>query len=215
MIKMKSVATIAELSGYLFGQRLVLVCFWKKGCPGCMMVSKLIPLLEKDTVPLFGFECSGGMDQAKALGINGTPQWVLYENGEKTAWINPAADRDELYVFLTEQIGISLLRPLFDMALDEGKVYANQMQDAIAEIMFRSRDNGNDIPAAARLKILKACVETPADRVGECLAAQIARCSERLRERLKQPDGETEARRFAIESLPSLKEELLKELISR
>ena len=89
------------------------------------------------------------------------------------------------------------------------------MQDAIAEIMFRSRDNGNDILAAARLKILKACVETPADRVGECLDAQIARCSERLRERLKQPDGETEARRFAIESLPSLKEELLKELISR
>ena len=180
-----------------------------------MMVSKLIPLLEKDTVPLFGFDCSGGMDQAKALGINGTPQWVLYENGEKIEWINPAADRDVLYAFLTKRAGISLLRPLFDMALDEGKVYANQMQDAIAEIMFRSRDNGNDILAAARLKILKACVETPADRVGECLDAQIARCSERLRERLKQPDGETEARRFAIESLPSLNEELLKELISR
>ena len=83
-----------------------------------MMVSKLIPLLEKDMVPLFGFECSGGMDQAKALGINGTPQWVLYENGEKIEWINPAADRDVLYAFLTKRAGISLLRPLFDMALD-------------------------------------------------------------------------------------------------
>ena len=29
-------------------------------------------------------------------GINGAAQWVLYENGEKTVAINPAADRDEL-----------------------------------------------------------------------------------------------------------------------
>lgn len=180
-----------------------------------MKVSKLIPLLEKDTVPLLGFDCSDGMEEAKTLGINGTPQWVLFENGEKTIVINPAADRDELYAFLTERVGFSLLRPIFDMALDEGEVYADQVQDAIAEIMFRSRDDGNDILAAARLKILKACIETPADVMGECLDAQIARCSKRLQERLEQPDGDTEARRFAIESLPSLKDDLWRELMDR
>ena len=189
-----------------------LICFWKKACPGCMKVSKLIPLLEKDTVPLLGFDCSDGMEEAKALGINGTPEWVLYENSEKTDVINPAADRDELYAFLTERAGFSILSPVFEMALDEGEVYADQMQDAIVEIMFRSKDNGNDIIAASRLKILKAYVETPADVMGECLDAQIDRCMKRLRARMEQDNGGTEAQFVALETLPSLKDDLFREL---
>ena len=210
---MQTLTTKQELLAQLeIHSGMVLVIFWKKACPGCMKVSKLIPLLEKDTVPLLGFDCSDGMEEAKALGINGTPEWVLYENSEKTDVINPAADRDELYAFLTERAGFSILSPVFEMALDEGEVYADQMQDAIVEIMFRSKDNGNDIIAASRLKILKACVETPADVMGECLDAQIARCMKRLRARMEQDKGGTEAQLIALETLPSLKDDLFREL---
>jgi hypothetical protein len=180
-----------------------------------MMVSKLIPILEDGTVPLFGFDCSEGMYDAHTLGVYCTPQWVLYEYSKKRAEINPAADRDELYDFLTEQVGFSLLRPIFEMALDDGEVYAKKIRDAIVEIMFRSKDDESTIVAAARLKILKACVETPADRREECLNAQVARCTELLQERIAQPDGETEARLTALKILPSLRDSLLQELTQR
>lgn len=123
---------------------------------------------------------------------------MLFEDGEKTDAIIPAADRDELYTFLTGRAGFSILSPAFEMALDEGEIYANQMQDAIAEIMFRSKNDGNDIIAASRLKILKACVETPSDQMSECLDAQIDRCMERLRERMKLDDGGTDGRNGGI-----------------
>ena len=78
--------------------------------------------------------------------------------------------------------------------------------------MFRSKDDGDDIIAASRLKILKACVETPADRMDECLDAQIARCMERLKARMELDDGGTEVRLTAMEALPSLKDDLYRQL---
>ena len=192
---------------------LVLVIFWKRGCPGCMKVSKLLPLLESNCLPVISFDCTVGMAEAKTLGVQGTPRWLLFENGKIKAEIQPAADDDALWEFLTEKAGVDLLRPIFDMALEKGRAYTRQMQDAVAEIMFRSGDDDEGILSAARLKITKACVEASEDEMESCIEAQIRRCESRLRERMTQK-GQTEARITALEKLPDLKEEIMRTLCS-
>lgn len=192
---------------------LVLVIFWKRGCPGCMKVSKLLPLLENNGLSIIRFDCTDGMEEAKVLGVQGTPRWLLFENGKTKAEIQPAADDDALWEFLTEKAGVDILRPVFDMALEEGKAYVRQMQDAVAEIMFRSGDDEDGIISAARLKISKACVEASEDEMESCIEAQIRRCESRLRERMTQK-GETKARITALKKLPDLKEEIMRTLCS-
>ena len=178
-----------------------------------MKVSKLLPLLESNCLPVISFDCTVGMAEAKTLGVQGTPRWLLFENGKIKAEIQPAADDDALWEFLTEKAGVDLLRPIFDMALEKGRAYTRQMQDAVAEIMFRSGDDDEGILSAARLKITKACVEASEDEMESCIEAQIRRCESRLRERMTQK-GQTEARITALEKLPDLKEEIMRTLCS-
>ena len=155
---MKSVATIAELRGYLSEQRRILVCFWKKGCPGCMAASKVIDLLHGPDCAVLGFDCTGGMKEAKALGVDNTPYWVLFERGEKSAEIRPTSDGEALHRFLTEKAGFALPEPILMAALEDGREYARNVQAAIAEILFRRADSDEDtLISAARLMILKAC----------------------------------------------------------
>ena len=211
---LESVATIAELHALISAHRRLLVCFWRRGCPGCMAVSRLMPLLD-DGPPLTGFDCTGRMEEAKAFGAPGAPFWALFENGALTAGIIPSGDRDALWDFLTRRCGFSLLRPLFELALDEGRAYAERTRDAMAELMFRSKDDGNGILSAARLKILQACAELEGDALALCLSEQTGRCESRLRERMAAPEGDTEARREALSRLPALRDELLRELSER
>ena len=212
---MQSIATKQELHKWLDehgGQALVV--FWKRGCPGCMKMSKLLSLLEDDTLPLIGFDCSGSMEEAKSFGVPGTPYWILFKDGLPREQIQPAADADALWNYLTEKAGFDLLRPFFDVALEEGKIYAQKVQDAIAEMMLRSGNDGDGILSAARLKILKACVNVPKDETETCIEEQLAGVEKRLRDRMAQ-QGETEARLSALKKLPTMKEEILRLLLER
>lgn len=208
---MKSVTTIAELRGYLSEQRRILVCFWKKGCPGCMAASKVIDLLRSPDCAVLGFDCTGGMKEAKALGVDNTPYWVLFERGEKSAEIRPTSDGEALHRFLTEKAGFALPEPILMAALEDGREYARNVQVAIAEILFRRADSDEDtLISAARLMILKACAGE--DDIPACVDRQIAHCARRLTESAAAPEGLREERRLAAERLPGEREKLTEDL---
>ena len=210
---MKSVTTIAELRGQLSGQLRILVCFWKRGCPACMAVSKVIDLLSSPDCAVLGFDCTDGMVEAKALGVPAVPHWLLFEMGEKIAEIRPTADGDALHRFLTEKAGFDLPEIILLAALEDGREYARNVQSAIAEILFRRAESDQStLISAARLMILKACVgdEDPES----CVDRQIARCVRRLEESAFPSDGLREERRRAANRLPGEREELVRELES-
>ncbi len=208
---MKSVATIAELRGYLSEQRRILVCFWKKGCPGCMAASKVIDLLHGPDCAVLGFDCTGGMKEAKALGVDNTPYWVLFERGEKSAEIRPTSDGEALHRFLTEKAGFALPEPILMAALEDGREYARNVQAAIAEILFRRADSDEDtLISAARLMILKACAGE--DDIPACVDRQIAYCARRLTENGAGQEGYGAQKRRAAERLAGERDRLAEDL---
>ena len=184
----------------------LLVCFWKNACPGCMKVSKLMPLLESDSCRIIRFDCSNGYDEASAFGVTAVPVWQLYENGRNAGSIRPARDDEELWEFLTETAGADILRPFFDLALDQGRAYAKRVQEAISELMFRSKDDCDGIVTSAVLKICRACESVAAEETDSCIDEQIAHCIRRLRG--MDADGDTEVRSEAIEKILGKKEEI-------
>ena len=208
---MEDINTAKELNDVLAsdGGRL-LVCFWKNACPGCMKVSKLLPLIEGDDCRIIRFDCSNGYDEASEYGINATPVWHLYEDGSKTGSIHPASDDEDLWEFLTETAGLDILRPFFDIALDQGRAYAKRVQSAIAELMFRSEDDCDGIVTAAVLKICRACESVSVEDIDSCIDEHAARCIRRLRD--MDSDGDTEIRSEAIEKILGKKEEIRTQL---
>ena len=207
---MESVSTIAALRGQLAGRR-VLVCFWKRGCPACMAVSKVIDLLSSPDCAVLGFDCTDGMDEARALGVPAAPHWLLFEQGEKTAEIRPTSGGEALHRFLTEQAGFDLPELIMEVALEDGRAYARSVQAALAEALFRRADSDRDtLVDAARLMILKACVGDA--QPGACVDGQIARCVRRLEESDAWADSTQEERRRAAERLPGERDRLVREL---
>lgn len=209
---MEDINTAKELEDVLAADRgRLIVCFWKNACPGCMKVSKLLPLIESDRCKIIRFDCSNGYDEASEFGVNATPIWHLYEDGGKVSSISPAHDDEDLWEFLTETAGVDILRPFFDLALDQGRAYAKRVQSAIAEIMFRSKDDCDGIVTAAVLKICRACESVALEDIDSCIDEQTERCIRRLKD--MDSDGDTEIRNEAIEKILGKKEEIRDQLI--
>lgn len=209
---MKDVNTAKELNDVLtsYGGRL-LVCFWKNACPGCMKISKLLPLIEDDGCRIIRFDCSNGYDESSEFGVDSTPVWHLYEDGSKVSSIHPASDDEDLWEFLTETAGVDILRPIFDLALEQGLAYAKRVQSAIAELMFRSKDDCDGIVTAAVLKICRACESVAVEDIDSCIDEQTERCIRRLKN--MDSDDEAEVRNEAIEKIIGKKEEIREQLI--
>ena len=188
-----------------------LVVYRRNGCPGCMYVSKLLDFIDTPDVRIIACECDNTKEKYPEFGIKGTPLWAVYEHGKRVSEMNPASDRDDLFKFLNETAGIEILRPFFDMQLDYGREYTEEMQDAYAELIVRKqKEDVNAIISAARLKAMKACMSKDLSEREACIDQVLNRIQRVLTERMSEPDGDTEARRKAIEELPQIKAELLK-----
>ncbi len=210
---MKTVDTKKALMDELTDEK-TLVVYRKNGCPGCMYVSKLLDFIDTPNVRIIACECDNTKEKYPEFGIKGTPLWAVYEHGKKLSEMNPTSDRDELFRFLYETAGIDILRPFFEMQLDFGREYADKMQDMYAELIVRKqKDDVNTIISAARLKAMKACMSKSLSEREECIDQVLERVQKVLTERMSEPDGDTEARRNAIEELPQLKAELLNDTV--
>ena len=206
--------TAEELDSFLSDRPgKTIVCFRKDGCLSCMKVSALIPFLDSDDRHAVYFDCSIGYDESKTFGVSSTPVWLLFEDGRQTASVHPSHDDDELWDFLTECAGLDILRPIFDLALEQGRAYAKKAQAAIAELMFRSKDDESGIVSAAVLKICKACIDRPESEFDCCIDEQIDYCISRLQKFMDEPDEDTDARRDAIAQIREKKAEIRDELL--
>ena len=206
---MKTVDTQKALMDELSDEK-TLVIYRRNGCPGCMYVSKLLDFIDTPDVRIIACECDNTKEKYPEFGIKSTPLWAVFEHGKKLSEMNPASDREALFRFLNETAEIEILRPFFEMQLDLGREYADRMQDVFAELIVRKqKEDANAIVSAARLKAMKACMSKSHPEREECINQVLDRIHGVLKERMSEPDGDTEARRKAIEELPRLKEELL------
>ncbi|OON87605.1 hypothetical protein BXO88_02705 [Oribacterium sp. C9] len=187
-----------------------LVIYRRNGCLGCIYVSKLLDFIDTPDARIIACECDNTKEKYPEFGIKSTPLWAVFEHGEKLSEMNPASDREALFRFLNETARIEILRLFFDMQLDLGREYADRMQDVFAELIVRKqKEDANAIISATRLKVMKACMSKSYPEREECIDQVLNRIHVILKERMSEPDGDTEVRRKAIEELPRLKEELL------
>ncbi len=171
----------------------------------------MIDLLESPDCAVLGFDCTGSMEAAKTLGVEGTPYWVLFERGEKSAEIRPTSDGEALHRFLTEKAGFALPELILMTALEDGREYARNVQSAIAEILFRRAESGEDMRiSAALLMILKACAGE--DDIPACVDRQIAYCARRLTENGAGQEGYGAQKRRAAERLAGERDKLAEDL---
>ncbi len=206
---MKTVDTKKALIDELTDEK-TLVVYRRNGCPACMFVSKLLEFIDTPDAHIIACECDNTKEKYPEFGIESTPIWAVYDHGEKISEIKPAADKDELYRFLNETAEIEISRPFFEMQLDLGRKYADHMQDVFAELTVRKqKDDENALISAARLKAMKACMSKEISEREECIDQVLDRIKNVITERMSEPDGDTQARRNALEKLLQLKTEIL------
>jgi hypothetical protein len=73
----------------------------------------------------------------------------------------------------------------------------------------KQKNDENAIVSAARLKAMKACMSKELPEREACIDQVLDRVQRVVKERMAEPDGDTEARRNALEKLPQIKAELL------
>lgn len=212
---MTQITTRQEFAEALREKILLLACM-QKGCLPCASVTPLLHMLSG----LGGFltarlEIPDSPWFTEAYGVDGSPTWIVFRGGTETGRIDPAAkSAEELADFLDGALGISLSPDALDGALAEGRRQADYLENCLAELSFRKNETSEDLLLSAiRIKVFKACLECGQQELARCVPAQIDHILDRLRAQMLTPDGATEARRGALDKLPAMAEEYIRELI--
>ncbi len=212
---MTEITTRQELNEAL-QEKLLLLAYMQKGCIPCASVSPLLGMLSG----LGGFmtaraENTGDSWFTEEYGIDGSPTWLVFRDGTETGRIDPAGkDAEALSAFLADALGVTLPPEALADALAEGRRQAEYLESCLAELTFRRNDTSEDLLLASiRIKVCRACLECGERELAGCVSAQIGHIRERLLAQLQTPGGATEARRAALDRLPDMAEEYIRQLI--
>ena len=187
----------------------------QRGCVPCASVSPLLELLSsREGFAAARVENTGQRWFTDAYAVDGSPTWLVLRDGDETGRIDPAGKPPEtLLAFFSAQLGLALGREDLDRALAEGRRQADYVESCLAELAFRKPETGEDLLLASiRIKVCKACLEAGAAELSQCVSSQLARIRQRLQVQTMLPEGDTEARRGALDRLPALAERCVQEL---
>ena len=208
---MQEIKSLQELNSMLEAPRLI-VASMQRGCVPCAAVTPLLELLDR-TEGIVAARVDSSMTWfSERFGVEGSPIWLTFDGGRETGRIAPAGKTPEaLADFFNENLHTAPEITAMKEALAQGKKQAEYVESCLAELAFRSADTGEEmLMASLRLKVFEGCLESPEGLLELCVDAQILRLSERLKEKMLQPGGDTPVRRQALEGLTAMAPEYVR-----